>query len=60
MTGQVQAQLAAADDAVQRAYRAFIEHTQQCPPCRTDGADCATAVELKQTYRNAKEEAVAA
>ncbi|MEV7895332.1 hypothetical protein [Streptomyces cyaneofuscatus] len=59
-TGLVRAQHRAGEDAVQRAYTAFIDHIQECPPCRTDGADCDTAAELKQAYRNAKDAAVAA
>ncbi|MFJ1782622.1 hypothetical protein ACIOKA_38585 [Streptomyces anulatus] len=54
MTGQVQAQLAAGDRAVQRAYSAFIQHTQLCAPCRKDGADCTTAAALRQAWRDAK------
>ncbi|MZF56966.1 hypothetical protein GTX53_24560 [Streptomyces sp. SID5594] len=60
MNGQVQARLDAGDRAVQKAYAAFIDHTQKCDPCRTDGADCDTAAELKQVYRKAKDAAVAA
>lgn len=54
MTGQVQAQLAAGDAAVQAAYSAFIRHTQKCPPCRTEGADCKTAAGLRQAWRDAR------
>ncbi|MFF5891168.1 hypothetical protein ACFY72_20655 [Streptomyces globisporus] len=59
-TGPVQAQHRAEEDAVQAAYAEFIEHIQECPPCRTDGADCPTAAKLKQAYRNARDAAVAA
>ncbi|MFC8282952.1 hypothetical protein [Streptomyces cyaneofuscatus] len=59
-TGPVRAQHRAGEVAVQTAYAAFIDHIQKCPPCRTDGADCDTAAELKQVYRDAKEAAVAA
>ncbi len=54
MTGPVQAQIAAGEAAVQVAYTAFIRHTQLCPPCRKDGADCDTAAELRQAWRDAK------
>ncbi|MEU6615297.1 hypothetical protein [Streptomyces parvus] len=54
MTGQVQAQLNAGDAAVQAAYSAFIRHTQACAPCRTTGADCETAAELRQAWRDAR------
>lgn len=55
MTGQVQAQLAAGDAAVQAAYSAFIRHTQKCNTgCRTEGADCETAAGLRQAWRDAK------
>ncbi|MGW3330306.1 hypothetical protein ACWDF9_07125 [Streptomyces rubiginosohelvolus] len=59
MTGQVQAQLAAGDRAVQRAYSAFIQHTQLCEPCRKNGADCADAAGLRQAWRDAKREVAA-
>lgn len=54
MTGQVQAQIAAGDAAVQAAYSAFIRHTQACAPCRKDGADCPDAVQLRQAWRDAR------
>lgn len=53
-TGPVQAQHRAGEDAVQRAYTAFIRHTQLCPPCRMDGADCETAAGLRQAWRDAR------
>ncbi|MFY0511785.1 hypothetical protein ACOMD4_15585 [Streptomyces anulatus] len=59
MTGQVQAQLAAGEAAVQVAYAAFIRHTQVCAPCRKDGADCTTAAALRQAWRDAKTAVVA-
>ncbi|MEU0001482.1 hypothetical protein ABZ069_31650 [Streptomyces microflavus] len=58
-TGLVRAQHRAGEAAVQTAYSAFIRHTQECPPCRKTGADCASAAGLRQAYRDAKE-AVAA
>ncbi|MET9705383.1 hypothetical protein [Streptomyces griseus] len=53
-TGPVQAQHRADEAAVQTAYTAFIQHTQKCTPCRTDGADCGTASALRQTWRDAR------
>ncbi|MEU2402834.1 hypothetical protein ABZ609_00610 [Streptomyces rubiginosohelvolus] len=54
MSGQVQAQIAAGDAAVQAAYSAFIRHTQACAPCRTEGKDCETAAGLRQGWRDAR------
>ncbi|WP_411118975.1 hypothetical protein [Streptomyces sp. 058-1L] len=59
-TGLAGAQHRAEEDAVQTAYSAFIGHIEECDPCRKDGSDCATAATLKQAYRNAKDQAVAA
>ncbi|MFJ9318232.1 hypothetical protein [Streptomyces globisporus] len=60
MTGQVQAQLDAGERAVQTAYSAFIKHPQLCGPCRKEGEDCPEAARLRQAWRDAKDEAVAA
>ncbi|QQZ56844.1 hypothetical protein IFE09_26960 [Streptomyces microflavus] len=59
-TGRARAQHRAGEAAVQDTYSAFIKHIEECTPCRKDGADCATAAGLKQAYRDAKDQAVAA
>jgi hypothetical protein len=55
-TGPVAAQHRA-EDAIQSAYSAFIQHTVSCAECRTGGMDCVAAGELRQVYRAAKERA---
>lgn len=40
-----------------QAYRDFIAHARACTACRTTGADCTTAADLRQTWRDAKADA---
>ena len=45
---------AAAIAARDEAWRTFLDHTQQCDDCRTNGIDCQLAAELKQIWRTAR------
>lgn len=50
-TRAVLADAATAAAATTRAYRAFLTHAQSCVDCRTTGADCETAADLRQIWR---------
>jgi hypothetical protein len=38
----------------QTAYRAYLDHAQECPGCRPKGARCDAAQELWTAYRQAR------
>ncbi|MFE0039462.1 hypothetical protein [Streptomyces sp. NPDC059015] len=49
--------LRATTATVDRAGRAFIDHTRDCAPCRTRGEDCPDAASLREIWRVAREAA---
>jgi len=44
----------AAAGRAQSAYRAYLDHAQDCEGCRPKGARCYAAQELWAAYRNAR------
>lgn len=42
------------DPAQREASKAFMAHVRDCDDCRKQGVDCATAAELRTTWREAK------
>lgn len=53
-TGLILPRLAAAAGRSQTAYRAYLDHAQECPGCRPRGARCDAAQELWDAYRQAR------